>query len=294
MSILLLLTFLVVSLLAPATGRAEDCLNAGCHQGIAAGEKVHAPVAAGNCRACHLPHGSAAPHLLVKAVPELCLDCHDAIANRMMLAKSRHAPLYRKRSCLECHVVHASPHPSLLSAPQRELCLACHGRDDFSKSKTLRNIGSELLGKKTLHAPLAQGDCAACHAPHGSDHYRLLTAPYPVGVYAEFQSGIYAFCFQCHDEKLLQSPEGDDATRFRDGTRNLHFLHVVAPAKGRTCQTCHASHAGGERLLLDAEGASFGKWRIPLRVELTPNGGRCASGCHLPMDYDRENPQTYP
>ncbi len=292
---LLLLAFFFVLLLAPASGRGEDCLSSGCHQELGSGAGMHAPVAAGNCRACHLPHSTAAPRLLlVKEVPELCLDCHDTISTRMQQAKSRHAPLYRKRSCLGCHAVHASPYPRLLSKSQPELCLACHGLDDFSKSKTLRNIGTEMRENKLLHAPLVRGDCTACHTPHGSDYYRLLNAAYPGGVYAKYQPDIYAFCFQCHDGKLLQSPTGADATRFRNGTRNLHFLHVVAPVKGHTCQSCHAPHAGGERLLLNAEGVSFGSWRIPLQVELTPSGGRCASGCHLPVKYDRENPQKYP
>lgn len=32
---------------------------------------------------------------------------------------------------------------------------------------------------------------------------------------------------------------------------------------------------------------------IPLRFRRTPTGGSCVSGCHRPLDYDRERPARY-
>ena len=158
----------------------------------------------------------------------------------------------------------------------------------------MKNIARDLQGKKYLHGPIAEGDCAACHDPHGSDYFRLLTGAYPAKIYVPFQDGTYAFCFQCHDRSLIENASTTTGTRFRNGGQNLHYLHVADPRKGRTCRTCHEPHAGNNRHLVCSEGASFGAWQIPVHYQETATGGSCAPGCHRPLSYDREKPQANP
>jgi len=75
--------------------------------------------------------------------------------------------------------------------------------------------------------------------------------------------------------------ETDEATGFRNGERNLHWVHVNKKTKGRTCRTCHEVHAS-KRPRLVAESVPFGKrgWRLPLNFEKTETGGSCQPGCH--------------
>lgn len=202
-----------------------------------------------------------------------------------MSASVRHPPLFRERGCTLCHSAHSSPSAALLQAPQQSLCLGCHGRDDFTRSDPLRNIARELAGKAVLHGPVAAGDCAGCHRPHGSPHYRLLTGRYPAGVYAPYRAETYGFCFQCHDADLLD--EQSEATGFRQPGINLHFLHVADPRKGRSCRSCHAPHGADNPLLIRSEGTPFGAWQIPVNFRKTPTGGSCAPGCHRATPYDR-------
>jgi len=286
--VILRIFLLCALLLAADIARAATCLTGDCHRNLRDVGQRHAPAHAGNCLSCHTSHTATSQSRLVAPPTELCLACHEKIAAGMQRFKTRHAPLYREESCLLCHDPHASAQQALLRAPQRELCLTCHGRDDFTTSQPLRNIDRELQGKALIHQPLTTGDCAACHAAHGSDFHRLLNARYPSDFYAPYRPGIYDFCFQCHDQELLLAAKTTTATRFRHGTRNLHFLHVADPRKGRSCRACHQAHAGGAHLLVDAGGADFGDWRIPLRVQLSATGGRCFPGCHTAVDYDRD------
>ena len=260
-----------------------------CHQLPDRSGMRHASAGKRECLACHNPHGASAKNLLVAGLPDTCLTCHADIGTRMREAKTRHAPMYRRQSCSICHSLHDSHYPHLLTARQQDLCLSCHGQDDFSKSKALRNIANDLQDKAFLHGPLAGGDCAGCHDPHGSDFFRLLTDSYPGEFYAGYQTGIYGFCFQCHEQKLLRASRTTAETSFRDGNLNLHYLHV-RDRKGRTCLACHAPHAGDNRHLIRTAGPPFGDWQIPLGFRLTPTGGSCAPGCHPPRAYDRRAP----
>jgi len=42
---------------------------------------------------------------------------------------------------------------------------------------------------------------------------------------------------------VVTEPETRTLTNFRDGARNLHFLHVNKAVRGRTCRACHEVHA---------------------------------------------------
>ena len=268
-------------------------LCASCHEEkMAHGKYGHDPEVMGNCVKCHDVHSSDQLHLLRQKPQELCLGCHDEIGEKMQKAKTRHAPLYRKEACGSCHRIHSGDRENLLLFTGKELCLSCHGKDNTSKSGGLKNIKKELAGKKHLHGPVADGQCSACHDPHGSAYPRLLTGAYPAGIYANYEPGIYDFCFGCHDKNLLRSRVTTSGTQFRNGNNNLHYVHSATKLKGRTCRTCHEPHAGDGDKLISGEGASFGSWNIPVRFVSMPNGGSCSPGCHQTKGYDRVQPVT--
>ena len=67
---------------------------------------------------------------------------------------------------------------------------------------------------------------AGCHGPHGADSADLLTKFYSTRFYQHFESDRYELCFSCHDKKLVETKEAEGLTGFRNGTQNLHFVHV--------------------------------------------------------------------
>ncbi|BCR03989.1 c-type cytochrome [Desulfuromonas versatilis] len=296
-SLKLVLTLLVCLIAAlPAYAGESSCLSAACHADLNSPELSHAPAAEGNCVSCHRPaqqasSPAASEHPAFLPMDDaVCLTCHPAIGKTMKDSRYRHAALYRGNGCTGCHLGHTSDAAGLLVRDQKDLCLSCHDRVDHTTSTPLSNIAEEINGKPYLHGPLAEGGCTDCHLPHGSEHYRLLTGSYPAGFYAAYSEGIYDFCLQCHDKYLLRFADTTIYTQFRNGNRNLHYLHVADPRKGRTCRTCHTPHGAETPQLIDKKSVRFGDWQIPIRFESTATGGSCAPGCHPKMEYDRKNP----
>ncbi len=269
------------------------CLS--CHQELSAPEAavLHQPFTAKKCTSCHAPHSSSQARLLQKKYPDLCFSCHQEVGQNYKKSKVKHLALYKDDRCGNCHASHFSSQPGLLQEKEMDLCLRCHGRDDTRKAKPLKNIRTEIVGKKHLHGPLAEGRCAACHQPHGSENSRLLTGSYPESFYAPYRDGTYDFCLSCHEPNLLRFPDTTIYTDFRNGKQNLHYLHVANRRKGRSCRACHQAHASNGVKLVNEEGATFGDWKIPLRLALTSTGGSCAPGCHSRKSYDRKNPIDY-
>ncbi len=257
--------------------KGED-LCFGCHQDVQEALKkkdVH-PALAGGCTSCHDPHGAANPKLLSEKGAALCFQCHDPIAEKVTKEPVVHAAVKGEKECVACHSPHASDTPKLLLKPEKETCLGCHA-GILTKTMT------------TLHGPIAQGRCTPCHDPHGSAYPRLLVAEFPAGPYAPYTEKEYALCFGCHKRELLQYPDTSFATGFRDGERNLHYLHVNNPQKGRSCILCHNVHGSASPKLI-ADSVPFGKWSLPLKFTKTGTGGGCSPGCHRPQSYDRKSP----
>jgi predicted CXXCH cytochrome family protein len=225
-------------------------------------------------------------------MPELCLECHVTLAKKIADAKLLHKPILEERGCGNCHSTHFSNAKGLLAGDQKSLCLGCHNTDKLGKPP-LRDIKKELEGKKTLHGPILKNQCSGCHDPHASDFPRLLTGRYPESFYAPYTEGSYDLCLKCHDKNLLRFPDTTIYTKFRNGNRNLHFVHVANGRKGRTCRACHEPHGANGEKLINKEGAKFGDWHIPTRFQTTPTGGSCAPGCHRPFKYDRDKPVDY-
>jgi predicted CXXCH cytochrome family protein len=255
-------------------------------------EFVHQPVKEG-CLTCHDVHGGANAMILKKQAPELCYPCHEDIQKIVQNAKYQHSVVNEIDGCTNCHTPHASSVRFGLKADPMTLCITCHDKPlEVSKDKTIPNFKSEIENKKYLHGPVSQKDCRGCHISHGSDHFRLLVKDYPSGFYAPFNVKNYELCFSCHQETLVLTKETDELTDFRNGKSNLHFLHVNKPEKGRSCRTCHSTHASDSPKHIRAS-VPYGKWEIPIQFAKNDTGGSCAPGCHMPRKYDRIKPETY-
>lgn len=275
-------------------GERELCFK--CHSDFATAMKkaayVHPPVKSKPCTSCHNPHGSASLHSLKQGLPDLCIGCHAAIGKKLKQAKTLHKPIREGKLCGNCHTSHFSNQKGLLPSDEKGVCFGCHGKDDVGKPP-LRNIAKDISGKKSLHGPIAKGGCGGCHDPHGSDFSKGLTGSYPDGVYAPYTETSYDLCLKCHNKSLLRFAETTMYTGFRNGKRNLHYLHVADRIKGHTCRSCHDSHGSDGAKLVNNDGVPFGEWKIKIGYEKTGTGGSCAPGCHRRLGYDRDKPADY-
>jgi predicted CXXCH cytochrome family protein len=193
------------------------------------------------------------------------------------------------RACLNCHLPHGGGREGLLPEDVAAACLICHKDPIKGPGDKVRVAGVPELAVKAYfpHGPVHDGDCAACHTLHGGELANLLTVPYAEPFYQKFSEEAYALCFSCHDAKLARTETTENGTGFRDGTRNLHFVHVAKEATGRSCRACHTVHASRTPAQI-AESVPFGQWSIPLNFAQTATGGSCAPGCHRAVAYDRE------
>jgi len=261
-----------------------------CHKPIlerlAQSPHVHPP-AQEDCLSCHNPHGGDNRFNLNSTPPGLCTDCHDAIAEIIEDATVQHDAVVKDRACANCHDPHASKAEKLLIAEPMKLCLSCHDKNIETDDGTVLQIGKLLAENKNHHGPIRDEDCTACHMVHGSDNFRLLMQPYPAKFYAPFDEKTYALCFECHEVDLVLEPETDELTNFRNGDRNLHYLHVHRDVKGRTCRACHNVHASNNPKHI-TDTVPFGEWDLPLNFKLTEHGGSCQPGCHKRYEYNRE------
>ena len=239
-----------------------------CHESLSGKKYVHAPVASGDCIACHNPHASSNAKLLKISGAPLCLTCHEDKFRH----KFGHGPV-EAGNCLVCHDPHQSDNRKLLKLGGAELCFSCHDRKGMTG--------------KSVHAPVAKGDCVACHAPHGSNFRKLLRNNFPEPFYMSYDAENFSLCFGCHNRDIAADRRTDTNTNFRDGDRNLHYLHVNKPDRGRSCKTCHDPHAADQPKLIKKRIPGFGRWEIPINYEKNATGGTCTVGCHKPRSYDR-------
>lgn len=235
-------------LLKPTSGDKKENLCLTCHRtGVDVPEKGsrHAALDAG-CDTCHVIHKSGASpdaefrYHLAKAVPALCLDCHD-VKDGSLIKAHRNQP-FENSNCISCHDPHQSGQPGLMQkfvhtpfgekqcevchqpakdgkvvltqASARELCVTCH--DDQAR---------KIENAKVQH-PGAMGDCTDCHSPHAGKSPGF---PKPDSVNV---------CLSCHTEQAEEAKK--------------RFLHQPAFQQG--CATCHEPHGGDRQNLLRADG----------------------------------------
>lgn len=212
-------------------------------------------------------------------------DNDDAPVHVILPAGRRylHDP-YAKKTCGKCHVDERSQE---LLKPVPSLCFECH--KDFRKN----------FKTDDLHAPVLDGDCIACHAPHQSF------------VSNRLQKAAGHLCFDCHDKpapalRMVHAPfaEGNcQACHTGHASTNRPLLRqpvaklcatchrpfenrfVHAPVDDGDCQACHVSHAGSAAGLLKKRGDALcidchdQKDMDAVRAHMNATDTRCIS-CH--------------
>ena len=245
---------------------------------------VHPPFK-NKCTICHSPHASDEAKLLTKGVAELCVGCHDDFEEPMQKPANVHGPLKDAKSCINCHSPHASAAEKLLLADQKSTCLKCHSKSIRTGNRSLVNMKQLLQKSKYVHGAIASKGCTGCHNPHFSENSNLLVAKFADNFYLPAVQDSFALCFTCHDSQLMLAQKTTTATSFRNGDKNLHFIHVNN-AKGRGCIVCHEIHASNNNHLIN-EQTKFGDWQMKMNFMEQDNGGSCQTGCHELKVYKR-------
>jgi len=268
----------------------EQCFE--CHddvRDVMARKYKHVP-AAEACTDCHNPHNSSQPGLLAREMVDLCLSCHAGIKDQLTKGKVKHDAVVKDRKCANCHNPHAANVERLLISLPFDLCVGCHSRDGMvsDDGKQMTNFKKFLEENKVWHDPVRAKDCSACHRTHASDNFRLLVADYPAAFYAPYERKHYAICYGCHNDKVVSEPVTTTLTGFRDGSKNLHYVHVNRE-RGRTCRACHEVHASKQDHHI-REGVPYGPkgWILKVGYTKLPNGGSCAKTCHDTRTYNNK------
>jgi len=279
----------------PIKGAVND-LCMGCHDDFkqVLGRKYAHPAAQQSCVNCHNPHDSLQPKLLLEESGTLCQSCHEEIKKTALESTVKHDALTTGDKCVNCHNPHGANVEHLLVQLPMPLCLQCHGKDDVldHNGKKLTNMTKLFADNPHQHGPVAAQDCGSCHMTHGSNNFRLLTNAYPAAFYSSYDAQNYALCFGCHDEKAFTSPQTGELTQFRDGNKNLHYVHVNRSV-GRTCRACHDVHASEqEHQIRNAVPYGPKGWMLKINYTKTETGGSCAKTCHATRSYNNTVPKT--
>lgn len=206
--------------------------------------------------------------------------CHRDVGRQAVI----HAPV-EEGDCTACHAGGGRRHPegagdefSGFTGEESLLCYGCHAE-----------VQAEITGAPVVHAPLIGGACMACHHPHESAYDSLLVGKtysdssgnQPRRMAMEISN--FDLCWQCHDKYVAVMHSTTAKTGFRDGTRNLHLVHL-AGEEGYLCSACHRPHASAREFLLERpmdwtdDLVGFGR---------REGGGYCAPGCHEAKVYRR-------
>lgn len=264
-----------------------QCID--CHSDLIESPNQHKP-AAESCGKCHTvdfvahtENGARGLNLNFE-MPFLCLNCHEDTKQSIETVKTPHLALNTEKKCANCHSPHSSDQKALLVSEEKKLCLSCHNKDVTLEGKPAVNIKKLLSVSKVVHPPVEKG-CKVCHQPHGSDNNYLLISAFPRTKYLPAVQDSFAFCWECHDSDLLSLEKTTTSTNFRDGDRNLHFVHMNGK-RSRSCVMCHNVHAAPNEHLIEDK-VKYGKWELPIKYTANEKGGSCFPGCHSAKQYSR-------
>lgn len=314
-SLLAVAFLLAVALLLAAPGAdatppswdEADCIRPGCHVELSQLEFDHGALARLRCGDCHWPDSQGAPPHPPSSDGEPPLP--DAIASDRDCVRChaesalRHGPESesdtdagaepRGADCLDCHDAHGGATADMLRGAGETVCMSCHA-EEFEPARARRRqrdtepkSDSDELEARLHGLAAEEGRCSACHRSHAENRPALLRGNLPPGAYARYDRQAYSACWEpCHDASLVEEAKTRSATGFRNGDDNLHYRHVVKPARGRSCRLCHAPHrARGPGLIRN--GMPYGKEVLTLTFTPTKSGGKCATSCHLTVEYSR-------
>ena len=141
--------------------------------------------------------------------------------------------------------------------------------------------------------------CVECHNPHGSENPKILVKYFSPNFYDKYSQENYSLCSECHFLTENIEKENNKITGFRNGDKNLHYVHVAAhPDKSRNCKVCHDPHVSDQEKFIKkltpfGKSEAEAKYMIPIEFTKTATGGTCSTGCHQTRSYDRENPVVY-
>ncbi len=146
-----------------------------------------------------------------------------------------HAQL--RNDCAACH--------ALGSGVESARCVKCHERASIGLTP-----GRPRPDVAALHAPLAEVECAACHAEHAG---RLGRAPAARFRHEMIESDLRADCRRCHDAQrpadALHKAAGNScaACHTSESWKPASFEHSVL-GRDDSCAGCHASKAPSDEL----------------------------------------------
>jgi predicted CXXCH cytochrome family protein len=256
-----------------------------CHSDMVDRNVMHYP-AEDACDNCHEATGASHPSAdslgfsLMDQTPALCYYCHEENEEKA----HPHQPV-KGGDCLACHDAHGSSESSLLRSSDPDICLSCHNRDYRSDSTETLNIRRLVRGRMKAHSAIEGGGCMSCHQSHGSKFRALLVDQFPEADYLPALTENFELCFLCHDTDLMNAQETEWGTGFRNGKKNLHWLHMNGN-KGRNCRMCHNIHGSSLPFLVE-EMVGFGNWEMQMNFVPEEQGGSCLPGCHGKESYRR-------
>jgi predicted CXXCH cytochrome family protein len=254
-------------LLKATSGASEkDNLCLTCHStgvNVPAKGSRHAALDMG-CETCHVTHktGKAGnvefDFHLTKAVPALCIDCHDP--KEADLQKAHQNQPFGTADCLQCHDSHQSDVPKLMARFMHppfanKQCETCHApakdgkvvltqADAKSVCVMCHDEKAKQIESAKVQHPGAAGDCTDCHSPHAGRQPGL---PKTNGV---------DICLGCHADQaeLLNKKKVHHQAVVKDGCGTCHDPHGNDNAKllrvkdtNALCLECHGPDTQAQR-----------------------------------------------
>jgi len=201
-------------------------------------------------------HALAASHNAGKpTVDKDCIGCHPG--------PNTHAKV-KGKECTPCHVNSGESHlrnHGIAMLHAKRFCFQCHALKDDRESI------------KSLHPGISAWNCEICHSP---ENYPLKKMPL---------ANQLIICNECHNRNQLAQAVTRTGTNFRDGSKNLHYIHSEE-LYHISCINCHDVHSSKQLHLIRTSGSKY-VLDVTIVYNAHNNGGSCTTSCHTPRIYLR-------